>query len=113
MEEYRGMPFIDMIGVEMSDGSVRHHSKTVAIFSIEEEQARFYVQQKGTRKAYVRVVRDNKHYFPYLQTTLDHIKRNNLYSLPACTEKDGEPLPPWQESDDMEGGGAVDAGGET
>jgi len=34
-------------------------------------------------------------YFLYLQT--DHIKKNNLYSLPAYTEKDWEPLPPWQE----------------
>lgn len=53
------------------------------------------------------MVNDKKHYFPYLQTTPDNIKKNNLYSLPPCTEKDGELLPPWQEGEDMEGGGKV------
>lgn len=54
-------------------------------------------------KVYIRMVNDKKHYFPYLQTTPDNIKKNNLYGLPPCTEKDGEPLPPWQEGED--GGG--------
>jgi len=54
------------------------------------------------------VVHDKKHYFPYLQTTPDNIKKNNLYGLPPCIEKDGEPLPPWEEGEDIEGGGEVD-----
>lgn len=58
------------------------------------------------------MVNDKKHYFPYLQTTQDNIKKNNLYSLQPCTEKDGEPLPPWQEGEDMEGGGGIDTGGD-
>jgi hypothetical protein len=46
-----GYPFIDTIGVEMPDGSIKHLSKTVVIFSIE-GQAKFYVQEKDTKSTF-------------------------------------------------------------
>jgi len=42
-KSYRGYPFIDIISVKMPDGSIKHLSKTIVVFSIGEGQAKFYV----------------------------------------------------------------------
>lgn len=100
--------YMGTFGVKRVDGSVELVKQAVLLTRVHGGE-KFFVERNGF-KAYVEAF-VNEHGDEWLRTTPDDIPVNNLRGLPACTDADGNLVPPGDGSGIDHDGGDVDAGG--